>query len=117
MAHHCQNGHSSDFVFKAKGREEYLVGDEPLLHFLYIQESLSNDENPTLIVVPKSDVPGTVGFIVQVLFQAAFSYLYDLNFRFSNELLSILRYKLLCQKVFVGIPELEIELFIKYCIF
>ncbi|KAF6209139.1 hypothetical protein GE061_014883 [Apolygus lucorum] len=54
---HRQNGHASDFVFKAKGCEEYLVGDRPLIQFVYIQESLSNDENPTLIVVPVSDVP------------------------------------------------------------
>lgn len=48
----------SDFVFKVRGQEEYLVGNVPLVEFVYIQESLVKDEMPTLIVVNIRKVPG-----------------------------------------------------------
>ncbi|KAK9501564.1 hypothetical protein O3M35_012267 [Rhynocoris fuscipes] len=47
----------NDYVFKVRGREEYLVGNIPLIKFVYIQESLAWDTQPTLIVVSIHSVP------------------------------------------------------------
>lgn len=49
--------HPSDFVLKVCGQEEYLVGDYPIIQFLYVQEALAADLTPTLVVVSVNSVP------------------------------------------------------------
>jgi hypothetical protein len=51
LTHQLRSEHVSDFVLKARGQEEYLVGDVPLVQFVYIQEALAKEVQPTLIVV------------------------------------------------------------------
>lgn len=48
--------HVSEFVLKVCGQEEYLVGEYPLVSFVYIQESLSRDLTPTLVTVSVQSV-------------------------------------------------------------
>lgn len=48
--------HVSEYVLKVCGQEEYLVGDYPLVRFVYIQEALSRETIPTLVAVPKEYV-------------------------------------------------------------
>ena len=50
--------HVSEFALKACGREEYLVGDYPLIRFLYIQEALSQDATPSLVIISVHKIPG-----------------------------------------------------------
>lgn len=52
-----QNEKCSDFTLKVCGREEYIVGLHALIDFAYIQDSLSQDLNPTLVAVSKFNVP------------------------------------------------------------
>ncbi|XP_039747137.1 phosphatidylinositol 4,5-bisphosphate 3-kinase catalytic subunit delta isoform [Pararge aegeria] len=40
-----------NYVLKVCGREEYLLGDHPLIQFLYIQETLSRDGVPQVMTV------------------------------------------------------------------
>lgn len=40
----------SDFIFKICGRDEYLFGDYPLIQFIYIQETLSRDGVPAVVL-------------------------------------------------------------------
>ncbi|KAJ8868086.1 hypothetical protein PR048_031895 [Dryococelus australis] len=47
-----------DLVLKVVGREEYLVGDRPLMHFQYIREMLIRDACPLLVMMSISHVPG-----------------------------------------------------------
>lgn len=49
--------HPSDFVLKVCGQEEFLVGDYPIIQFLYIQETLSADAIPTLVIISVNSVP------------------------------------------------------------
>nr|XP_018902794.1 PREDICTED: LOW QUALITY PROTEIN: phosphatidylinositol 4,5-bisphosphate 3-kinase catalytic subunit delta isoform [Bemisia tabaci] len=49
--------HVSEFALKACGREEYLVGDYPLIRFLYIQEALSQDATPSLVIISVHKIP------------------------------------------------------------
>lgn len=46
-----------DFVLKVCGQEEYLVGDYPIVQFLYIQETLSRDGVPTVVTLSIDSVP------------------------------------------------------------
>ncbi|CAG2056380.1 unnamed protein product, partial [Timema podura] len=46
-----------DFVLKVCGREEYFVGDYPIIQYLYIQETLLSDGVPTLVTVSCEGVP------------------------------------------------------------
>lgn len=55
-----RNEKCSDFTLKVCGREEYIVGQHPLIDYAYIQDSLSQDLNPILIAVSKYNVPGRV---------------------------------------------------------
>lgn len=48
--------HPSDYVLKVCGQEEYLVGEYPLVQFLYIQEVLASDDIPTLVTVSVNSV-------------------------------------------------------------
>lgn len=48
--------HVNDYVLKVCGQEEYLVGDYPLIQFVYIQEALSRDIIPTLVAVSVDSV-------------------------------------------------------------
>lgn len=48
----------SDFILKVCGREEYIVGLHALIDFAYVQDSLSQNLNPTLAAVSKFNVPG-----------------------------------------------------------
>ncbi|XP_014289821.1 phosphatidylinositol 4,5-bisphosphate 3-kinase catalytic subunit delta isoform [Halyomorpha halys] len=57
LKHQSRGDHIGDFVFKVRGQEEYLVGNVPLVEFVYIQESLMKDVQPTLIVVSVRNVP------------------------------------------------------------
>ncbi|VVC95371.1 unnamed protein product [Leptidea sinapis] len=43
--------HPRNFVLKVCGREEYLLGDHPLIQFLYIQEMLARDGVPQVMTV------------------------------------------------------------------
>ncbi|XP_045445644.1 phosphatidylinositol 4,5-bisphosphate 3-kinase catalytic subunit delta isoform [Melitaea cinxia] len=43
--------HPRHYVLKVCGREEYLLGDHPLIQFLYIQETLSRDGVPQVMTV------------------------------------------------------------------
>lgn len=67
-----RNEKCSDFTLKVCGREEYIVGQHPLIDFACIQDSLSQDLNPVLIAVSKFNVPGKLLLILLVL-----SYIYD----------------------------------------
>ncbi|KAK4875877.1 hypothetical protein RN001_012299 [Aquatica leii] len=46
-----------DFVLKVCGRDEYLVGDHPIIHFQYIQDSLFRDITPTVVTMSVNSVP------------------------------------------------------------
>lgn len=48
---------AEDYVLKVCGREEYIFGDHPLIQFLYIQEMLSNDSVPHVMIVKIDEVP------------------------------------------------------------
>lgn len=65
---HQTRGELSDYVFKVRGREEYLVGNIPLIKFVYIQESLAWDLQPTLIVVNVNSVPGLFVSFLLIIF-------------------------------------------------
>ena len=49
---------AQDFVLKVLGREEYLVGDYPLIQFVYIQEMLARDMTPTVVTMSINNVAG-----------------------------------------------------------
>lgn len=49
---------AKNFVMKVCGEDEYLVGDRPLLHFLYIQEMVAKDMIPTVVTVSVDSIPG-----------------------------------------------------------
>ncbi|KAH8278942.1 hypothetical protein KR018_011586 [Drosophila ironensis] len=44
------NDRASDYILKVSGREEYLLGDYPLIQFLYIQEMLSDTAVPNVVL-------------------------------------------------------------------
>lgn len=50
----------SEFMLKVCGQEEYLIGDYPLVRFLYIQECLSRDITPTVVVISVDSVLGNL---------------------------------------------------------
>lgn len=52
--------HPNDFVLKVIGQEQYLVGNVPLINFMYIQEALFRDVVPTLVTVSVESVPGII---------------------------------------------------------
>nr|CAD7401329.1 unnamed protein product [Timema poppensis] len=52
-----QGERPEDFVLKVCGREEYFVGDYPIIQYLYIQETLLSDGVPTLVTVSCEGVP------------------------------------------------------------
>lgn len=47
----------SDFVLKVCGKEEYIYGDNKLIEYAYIYESLTQNKTPTLIVISIHNVP------------------------------------------------------------
>ncbi|KRT83788.1 hypothetical protein AMK59_4719, partial [Oryctes borbonicus] len=49
-----------NYVMKVYGQDEYLIGNYQLIEFQYIQEAISNDVIPVLLVVKKSDIGTTV---------------------------------------------------------
>ncbi|KMZ02400.1 phosphatidylinositol 4,5-bisphosphate 3-kinase catalytic subunit delta isoform [Drosophila simulans] len=44
------NDRTSDYILKVSGRDEYLLGDYPLIQFLYIQEMLSDSAVPNVVL-------------------------------------------------------------------
>lgn len=57
----------NDFLLKVCGQEEYLIGEYPLVRFLYIQECLSRDITPTVVVVSVNSVSGSYGFYIALI--------------------------------------------------
>ncbi|KAG6442170.1 hypothetical protein O3G_MSEX002201 [Manduca sexta] len=55
--HDRRNEHAHNYVLKVCGREEYLFGDHPLIQFLYIQEMLSIDGVPQVMIVSIDKLP------------------------------------------------------------
>nr|XP_032513943.1 phosphatidylinositol 4,5-bisphosphate 3-kinase catalytic subunit delta isoform [Danaus plexippus plexippus] len=49
--------HPRNYVLKVCGREEYLLGDDPLIQFLYIQETLARDGVPQVMTVSIDKIP------------------------------------------------------------
>lgn len=47
----------NDFVLKVCGQDEYLVGDCPLVQFLYIQDSILRDIIPVVVTTSVENVP------------------------------------------------------------
>ncbi|XP_035228755.1 phosphatidylinositol 4,5-bisphosphate 3-kinase catalytic subunit delta isoform-like [Stegodyphus dumicola] len=47
---------AKNYVLKICGLEEYLVGPHPLSQFKYVQETLSNDKTPELVLVPSDTI-------------------------------------------------------------
>lgn len=47
----------SDFVLKVCGKEEYIYGDNKLIEYAYIYESLTQNKTPTLVVISVHSVP------------------------------------------------------------
>lgn len=45
-----RNDKPSDYILKIAGRDEYLCGDYPLVQFLYIQDTVSRDLVPTVVL-------------------------------------------------------------------
>lgn len=46
-----------DFILKVCGQQEFLIGEYPLIQFTYIQECLSRDSAPVLLVLSVENVP------------------------------------------------------------
>ncbi|XP_017084923.1 phosphatidylinositol 4,5-bisphosphate 3-kinase catalytic subunit delta isoform [Drosophila eugracilis] len=44
------NDRTSEYILKVSGRDEYLLGDYPLIQFLYIQETLSDSAVPNVVL-------------------------------------------------------------------
>ncbi|XP_016960973.1 phosphatidylinositol 4,5-bisphosphate 3-kinase catalytic subunit delta isoform [Drosophila biarmipes] len=44
------NDRTGDYILKVSGRDEYLLGDYPLIQFLYIQETLSDSAVPNVVL-------------------------------------------------------------------
>ncbi|KAH8381802.1 hypothetical protein KR009_000278, partial [Drosophila setifemur] len=44
------NDRTADYILKVSGRDEYLLGDYPLIQFLYIQETLSDSAVPNVVL-------------------------------------------------------------------
>ncbi|XP_044315155.1 phosphatidylinositol 4,5-bisphosphate 3-kinase catalytic subunit delta isoform [Drosophila rhopaloa] len=44
------NDRAADYILKVSGRDEYLLGDYPLIQFLYIQETLSDSAVPNVVL-------------------------------------------------------------------
>lgn len=55
-----QGKHPEDFVLKVCGREEYLIGQVNILNFYYIQECLTRDVLPELVLTSVDSVPGMI---------------------------------------------------------
>lgn len=55
--------HPKEFMLKVCGQEEYLIGDYPLVRFLYIQECLSREVTPTVVVISVNSVQGTISLL------------------------------------------------------
>ncbi|XP_055904205.1 phosphatidylinositol 4,5-bisphosphate 3-kinase catalytic subunit beta isoform [Eupeodes corollae] len=52
------NGQStSSYILRVGGRDEYLFGEFPLIQFVYIQESLSRDGVPLIVLKPIHTLP------------------------------------------------------------
>lgn len=51
---------AKNFVLKVVGQDEFLVGDFPLIQFMYVQEALSKDVLPTLVTIYATSVPGII---------------------------------------------------------
>lgn len=49
---------AQDFVLKVCGQDEYLVGDVPLIQFLYIQEMIARDLYPVVVTIAIRNIPG-----------------------------------------------------------
>ncbi|XP_044753388.1 phosphatidylinositol 4,5-bisphosphate 3-kinase catalytic subunit delta isoform isoform X2 [Coccinella septempunctata] len=54
-----KNERPNDYVLKVCGRDDFIMGEEPLINFQYIQESLSYGITPVLVTVNVCDVPIT----------------------------------------------------------
>nr|UIB01655.1 phosphatidylinositol-4,5-bisphosphate 3-kinase catalytic subunit alpha/beta/delta [Propylea japonica] len=54
-----KNERPSDYVLKVCGRDDFIMGEEPLINFQYIQDSLSYGLTPVLVTVNVCDVPIT----------------------------------------------------------
>jgi phosphatidylinositol-4,5-bisphosphate 3-kinase catalytic subunit alpha/beta/delta len=50
------NRRKNDYILKICGQEEYIFGEHPLIQFLYIQDRLSREEVPMVVVKYVSDV-------------------------------------------------------------
>lgn len=56
-----------NYVLKVYGQDEYLIGNYQLIEFQYIQEAISNDVIPVLLVVKKSDIASKLVYIFVVI--------------------------------------------------
>lgn len=66
-----RNERTSEYVLKVSGQDEFLVGNNELVQFQYIQDCLTKDIIPTLVTLPKEKVPGIYIYIfqnIQILF-------------------------------------------------
>ncbi|KAJ1528067.1 hypothetical protein ONE63_007985 [Megalurothrips usitatus] len=61
MALATSGEHAQNSVLKVCGQDEYLVGDIPLLQFLYIQEMIAKDQYPVVVTVPLNSIPVDIG--------------------------------------------------------
>lgn len=52
-----RNERNGDYVLKVCGKDEFIIGDEPLINFQYIQDCLSYDITPVLVTVDVTEVP------------------------------------------------------------
>lgn len=52
-----KNEKISDFILKVCGKEEYIYGDNKLIEYAYIYESLTQNATPTLVVISVHNVP------------------------------------------------------------
>lgn len=52
---------ADNFFLKVCGQDEYLVGDKPLIQFLYIQEMLAKDQIPVVVTVSRESIPVDMG--------------------------------------------------------
>ncbi|CAH0555330.1 unnamed protein product [Brassicogethes aeneus] len=52
-----KNDKADNYVLKVCGQDEYFVGDYPIVQFQYIQDSLSREIIPMLVMVSKDSVP------------------------------------------------------------
>lgn len=53
-----KSGTANDYILKVCGQDEFLVGDNEVIHFQYVQDCMSKDIIPTLVTLHIDRVPG-----------------------------------------------------------